>query len=49
VFIPVALAVGRFVGPLIADTHFSRGVIDAITGRDLAEARAIAERMNSFQ
>jgi hypothetical protein len=49
VFIPVALLLGRFVGPLIADTHFARGVIDAITGRDLAEARAIADRMNSFQ
>jgi hypothetical protein len=48
-FIPAALLAGRFVGPLIADTHFSRGVIDAITGRDLAEARAIAERINSFQ
>ena len=48
-FIPVALLVGRFVGPLIADTPFSHGVIDAITGRDLAEARAIAKRINSFQ
>jgi hypothetical protein len=48
-FIPVALLAGRFVGPLVADTHVSRGVIDAITGRDLAEARAIAERINSFQ
>ena len=48
-FIPVALLVGRFIGPLIADTHFSRGVIDAMTGRDLAEARAIAKRINSFQ
>jgi len=48
-FIPAALLVGRFVGPLIADTHVSRGVIDAITGRDLAEARAIAEQMQRFQ
>jgi hypothetical protein len=48
-FIPAALLVGRFVGPLVADTHVSRGVIDAITGRDLAEARAIAKRIDSFQ
>jgi hypothetical protein len=48
-FIPLALLIGRFVGPLVADTHVWRRIIDAITGRDLAEARAMAERMNSFQ
>jgi hypothetical protein len=48
-FIPVTLLVGRLVGPLIADTHVSRGVMDAITGRDLAEARAMARQINSFQ
>jgi hypothetical protein len=48
-FIPVVLLVGRFIGPRLADSRFSNGVIDAITGRDLAEARAIARRMDSFQ
>jgi hypothetical protein len=48
-FIPAALLAGRFVGPMIADTRVSRGFMDAITGRDLAEARAIAQRMNAFQ
>jgi len=49
VFIPVALLSARVIGPLLADTRFSRSLIDAITGRDLAEAQAMAKRIGSFQ
>jgi hypothetical protein len=48
-FIPMALLAGRFVGPRVADGRLSHRLVDAITGRDLAEARALAARLESFQ
>ncbi len=49
IFIPLALVAARFVRPLLAGSSFSRFAIDALTGRDMAEARALAERVARFE
>lgn len=48
-FIPLALFAGRLIGPRAAGSRFAGAFLDAITGRDMAEARAIAGRMARFQ
>jgi hypothetical protein len=48
-FIPLALLAGRFVRPWLGGSSFSRWVIDALTGRDMAEARALARRIARFE
>jgi hypothetical protein len=49
IFIPLSLAAGRLVRPWLAGSPISRFVIDALTGRDMAEARALAERIARFE
>lgn len=49
VFIPVALLAGKYLGPMIAGSSFSNTVLDAISGRDMAEARAMLGRVRRFQ
>jgi len=48
IFIPLALAGARLARPWLAKYTFWRGLIDAVTGRDLAEARAMADRVARF-
>ena len=48
-FIPLALLAGRFIRPWLGGSSFSRVVIDALTGRDMAEARALARRIARFE
>ena len=49
VLIPVLLWVAHAIGPWLAKSNTGRSVLDAITGRDLAEARAIAQRLGRFE
>ncbi|MFZ2032054.1 MAG: hypothetical protein WAU68_17210 [Vitreimonas sp.] len=49
VLIPVLLWVAHMVGPQLAKSSAGRSVLDGVTGRDLAEARAIAARLARFE
>lgn len=49
VLIPVLLWVSRLVGPRLAASAAGRSVLDSVTGRDLAEARALAQRLARFE
>ncbi|MGA2951252.1 MAG: hypothetical protein ABSD80_03355 [Caulobacteraceae bacterium] len=48
-FIPAALGVGRLIGPRLAAWPGSHKLLDSLLGRDLAEARALAERVAQFE
>jgi len=48
-FIPAALLAGRAIGPRLAGSPLSHRVLDSLLGHDLAEARALAERIARFQ
>ena len=48
-FIPAALLAGRLIGPRLAGAPLSHKVLDSLLGRDLAEARALADRVAHFQ
>lgn len=47
--IPVLYALARWLGPRLADSAAGRSLLDVVTGRDLAEARAITERLARFE
>ena len=49
VLIPVLLWAARAIGPWLARSNTGRSVLDTITGRDLADARAIAQRLGRFE
>jgi hypothetical protein len=49
VLIPVLLWVSHVVGPKLAKSGVGRSMLDSVTGRDLAEARAIAARLAQFE
>lgn len=49
VLIPVLLWVAHMLGPQLAKSNVGRSVLDSVTGRDLAEARAIAQRLARFE
>lgn len=47
--IPVLLWVAHLLGPRLASSVAGRSVLDSVTGRDLAEARALAQRLARFE
>ncbi|MBS0386601.1 MAG: hypothetical protein JSS00_14760 [Proteobacteria bacterium] len=47
--IPVLLWVAHAFGPRLVKSNAGRSVLDSVTGRDLAEARAIAARLARFE
>jgi serine/threonine-protein kinase len=47
--IPVLWCASGLVGPRLAKSSIGRSVLDSVTGRDLAEARAIAARLAQFE
>ena len=47
--IPVLLWIAHLAGPLLARSSMGRSVLDSFTGRDLAEARALAARLKTFE
>jgi serine/threonine-protein kinase len=47
--IPVLLWVAHGIGPKLAKSGVGRSMLDSVTGRDLAEARAIAARLAQFE
>lgn len=47
--IPVLLWIARVIGPQLAKSSAGRSVLDGVAGRDLAEARAIAEQLARFE
>jgi len=47
--IPVLLWAANMLGPRLAKSNIGRSVLDSVTGRDLAEARAIAQRLARFE
>jgi MFS family permease len=47
--IPVLWWAAHLLGPRLAKSPIGRSVLDGITGRDLAEARAIAQRLARFE
>lgn len=47
--IPFALWGAHVLGPKLANSKIGRSMVDAVTGRDLAEARALAERLARFE
>jgi len=47
--IPPLLWVAQVVGPQLAKSGAGRSMLDSVTGRDLAEARAIAARLARFE
>jgi len=49
VLIPVLLWVAHVIGPKLAKSGVGRSMLDSVTGRDLAEARAIAARLAQFE
>lgn len=49
VLIPVLWRIARLIGPWLAKSSAARSVLDSVTGRDLAEARAIAARLARFE
>ena len=46
--IPLGLWLSRWLGPKLAGTRFAGAFLDAIAGRDLQEARRLAERLAAF-
>ncbi|MDZ4776216.1 MAG: hypothetical protein SGJ23_05460 [Alphaproteobacteria bacterium] len=49
VLVPVLLWVAHLVGPRLAASATGRSVLDSVMGRDLAEARALAQRLARFE
>lgn len=49
VLIPVALIAARALAPSLRGSSSWRAFVDAIAGRDLAEARALADRLARFE
>jgi MFS family permease len=47
--VPVLLWLSHWLGPRLARSTAGRSLLDSVTGRDLAEARAIAERLARFE
>ncbi len=47
--IPILWWTQRSLGPRLAKSSLARSALDSITGRDLAEARAIATRLERFE
>src|SRR5262249_55475808 len=47
--IPVLLWAASVLGPRLAASNIGRSMLDSVTGRDLAEARAIAQRLARFE
>ncbi|HVV32232.1 MAG TPA: hypothetical protein VHC73_03300 [Vitreimonas sp.] len=47
--IPLLLWAAHVLGPQLAKSNIGRSVLDSVTGRDLAEARAIARRLAQFE
>jgi hypothetical protein len=47
--VPLLLWVSRWLGPRLAQSKAGRSLLDSVTGRDLAEARAIAARLERFE
>lgn len=47
--IPALLWAANMVGPKLAQSNVGRSLLDSVTGRDLAEARAIAQRLARFE
>jgi hypothetical protein len=47
--IPVLWLASRWAGPWLANAKIGRSMVDAVTGRDLAEARALSERLARFE
>ena len=47
--IPVLLWVAHVIGPQLAESSVGRSLLDSVTGRGLAEARAIAARLAQFE
>lgn len=47
--IPVLWWASRLIGPWLVKSSIGRSVLDSVTGRDLAEARAIAARLARFE
>jgi len=49
VLIPVLLWVSHLVGPRLAASAAGSSILDGVIGRDLAEARALAQRLAQFE
>lgn len=47
--IPVLWWLSRLIGPRLAKSSIGRSLLDSVTGRDLAEARAMAARLARFE
>lgn len=47
--IPVLWGASRLIGPWLANSSIGRSLLDSVTGRDLAEARAVAARLARFE
>lgn len=47
--IPVLWLASRWAGPWLANSTIGRSMVDAVTGRDLAEAQALAARLARFE
>jgi len=47
--VPLALWGAHVLGPKLANSAIGRSLVDAVTGRDLAEARALAARLARFE
>jgi hypothetical protein len=47
--VPVLLWVSHMLGPWLMNSAIGRSVLDSVTGRDLAEARAVARRLSQFE
>jgi len=47
--IPALWWISRLIGPWLANSKAGRSVLDSVTGRDLAEARALAGRLAQFE
>jgi hypothetical protein len=49
VLIPILWWAAHIIGPQLAKSNIGRSILDSITGRDLAEARDIAQRLAQFE
>jgi serine/threonine-protein kinase len=47
--IPALWLASRWVGPWLANSKIGHSMVDAVTGRDLAEARSLAARLARFE
>ncbi len=47
--IPLGVWGAHVLGPKLANSKMGRSMVDAVTGRDLAEARVLAERLARFE